>query len=413
MLVRRWFDVCSTTLLGAALAAGCVIEADPLDEAVDTTEAPLLGADASRIIPGQYIVVFESGAGVQSVEAALESIVLQSPHSRIEHVFTVIPGFAARLSATDLAAIRRNRAVAYVEHDQEIRIEPATREQPDGELMSLPDFGLETIYPLPNGQPDGIDRVDQPSLPRDGQYNDHDCTGAGVLAYVIDTGVRSTHNEFSGRVNTARGFTAISDGRGTEDCLGQGTFLASIIAGTQFGLAKAATVVPVRVMSCTGSGTTAGIINGINHVANNCGDSEQCVATMAFGGSFSSSLNTAVTNLVASGVPVSLPVGSTGCSGSPASATSAIGVAGVNDVDCPTSTVTGACIDIYGPAQSILGAGISSNSATQTLTSTGAAAAHVAGALAQGMGCGFTGTRTTPAVCASPAGTKPLVFNQY
>lgn len=413
MLARKWFDFCSATLLGATLSAGCTIEAEQQEEAADTSVAPLLAAGAGKIIPGQYVVMFQSDLGVQGVGSAMASIALDSPHSSIEHVYTVIPGFAARLSPEDLAAIRRHPAVAYVEPDQEIRIEPATREQPDGQLVSQPDFELETIYSLPSGQPDGIDRVDQPSLPRDGQYDDHGCTGAGVLAYVIDTGVRATHNEFSGRVDTARGFTAISDGRGTDDCLGQGTFLASIVAGTQLGMAKSATVVPVRVMNCTGSGTIAGIISGINHVAANCGDTEKCVATMAFGGSFSSSLNTAVNGLVASGVPVTLPIGSTGCSGSPASATSAIGVAGVNDADCPTSTVTGSCIDIYGPASTILGASASSNTATQTLSSTGAAAAHVAGALAQGMGCGFTGTRTTPAVCASPAGTKPLVFNVY
>ena len=417
MFLRRWFDLCSATLLGVTMAAGCVIEADPEDEAVDTSMAPLLAADAARIIPGQYIVMFDGDLAVQGVEAAMESIALRSPHSRIEHVFTVIPGFSARLSAEDLAAIRRNPAVAYVEHDQEIRIEPATPEQhsarPDSETMSQPDFGVETIYPLPGGQPDGIDRVDQLSLPRDGQYNDHGCNGTGVLAYIIDTGVRATHNEFTGRVNTARGFTAISDGRGTDDCVGQGTYLASIIAGATFGMARGATVVPVRVLNCTGSGTITGIINGVNHVANNCGDNEKCVAVMAFGGSFSSSLNTAVNNLVNSGVPTSVPVGSNGCSGSPASATAAFGVAGVNDVDCPTTTVTGTCIDVYGPAQSILGAGISSNSTSQTLSSNGAAAAHVAGALAQGLGCGFTGLRTTTAECASPAGTKPLVYNQY
>jgi subtilisin family serine protease len=416
MLLRKWFDLCSTTLLGAALAAGCTMESDPLDEAVGTTVAPLLAAEGNAI-RDQYIVMFTSDIGAEGVESAMAGIALKSAYSRIEHVYQVIPGFAARLSPEDLDAIRRNPAVAYVEHDQEFRIEPAVRERPDGQigglLVSQPDFDLETIYPLPGGQPDGIDRVDQPSLPRDSQYDDHGCTGAGVLAYVIDTGVRATHNELSGRVDTARGFTAITDGLGTNDCLGQGTFLASIIAGTQLGMAKSATVVPVRVMNCTGSGTTAGIISGINHVSGNCGASDVCVATMAFGGGFSSSLNTAVNNLVADGVPVALPVGSNGCSGSPASATSATGVLGVNDADCPTSAVTGSCIDIYGPATTILGASASSNTATQTLSSTGAAAAHVAGALAQGMGCGHTGTRTTSAVCASPLGTKPLVFNQY
>lgn len=413
MLLRKWFDVCSATLLGAALAAACTVEPDHLDEAVDTTMAPLLAADASKTIRDQYIVVFHGDIGAQGVESAMASIALKSSHSRIEHVFTVVPGFAARLSAEDLAAIRRNPAVAYVEHDQEVRIEPAVREQPEGVLASRPDFELETIYPLPAGQPDGIDRVDQPSLPRDSQYNDHGCDGAGVLAYVIDTGVRATHNELTGSVDTTRGFTAIADGLGTNDCQGQGTFLASIIAGTQFGLAKSATVVPVRVLSCLGTGTIAGIISGVNHVATDCGPGDLCVASTAFGGGSSAALNTAVNNLVASGVPVTLPIGSTGCSGSPAGALSAIGVAGINDVDCPMSAASGSCIDIYGPGQTILGAWATSDSATQTLTSTGAAAAHVAGALVQGLGCGFTSPITTPAVCASPAGVKPLVFNDY
>src|SRR5690349_1650547 len=119
MFLRRWFDLSSMTLLGATLAAGCVIEADPADEAVDTSMAPLLAADAARIIPGQYIVMFRSDLGVHGMEAALDSIVLRSPQSRIEQVYTVIPGFGARLSAEDLAAIRRNPAVAHVEHDQE------------------------------------------------------------------------------------------------------------------------------------------------------------------------------------------------------------------------------------------------------------------------------------------------------
>jgi aqualysin 1 len=421
MLLRRWVDVCSAMLLGAGLAAGCTTEAVSLNETVATSEAPLLAADAARIIPDQYIVVFQGDIGAQGMESAMARIELKSSHSRVDHVYSVVPGFAARLSPEDLATIRRDPAVAYVERDQEIRIEPMLHDRADGLLVarpesssdSQPDYGIETIFALPGGQPDGIDRVDQLSLPRNSQYNDHGCSGADVLAYVIDTGVRATHAELAGRVNTSRGFSAIADGNGTQDCVGQGTFLASIIAGTQLGMAKNATVIPVRVMSCTGSGTTAGIINGINHVAANCGDTEKCVATMAFGGSLSSALNTAVTSLVNSGVPVTVPIGTNGCSGSPASATAAIGVLGVNDVDCPTSAVAGSCIDIYGPATTILGASSRSDTGTQTLTSTGAAAAHVAGAIAQGLSCGFTGTRTTSAVCASPAGTKPLVFNDY
>ena len=417
MLLRKWFDVCSTTLLGATLAAGCTTQADHLDEGVGTTVAPLLAADADKIVPDQYIVVFKGDAGAEGVASVMAGIAFESAYSRVEHVYTVVPGFSARLSREDLAAVRRNPAVAHVEHDQEVRIEPMVREQVDGQLANQladgPDYGVETIFPLPGGQPDGIDRVDQISLPRDSLYNDHGCSGADTQAYVIDTGVRSTHNELVGRVNTSRGFSAIADGNGTQDCVGQGTFLASIIAGTQFGMAKNAFVIPVRVINCSGSGTIAGIISGVDHVAKDCGPNEKCVASMAIGGGFSSALNSAVDNLVAGGVPVTVPVGSNGCSGSPASASLATGVLGVNDADCPTSGITGSCIDIYGPAVSILGASARGDNATQTLSSTGAASAHVAGALVQGMSCGYTGTRTTSAVCVSPPGVKPLVFNDY
>lgn len=416
MYSRKWFDLRAMAALGTALAAGCATGADPWDEAVATTEAPLLAADASSIIPDRYIVIFKDQAAAQGMESAMSRITLASADSHIERVYRVIPGFAARLSRADLAAIRRNPAVAWVEHDQELRVEPMAREQLDGVIESRPgsepEFGIETIYPLPGGQPDGIDRVDQPSLPRDSQYNDHGCSGVGVRAYLIDTGVRSTHAELAGRVDTARGFTAIDDGLGTEDCLGQGTFLASIIAGTQFGMAKNATVVPVRVADCIGAATTTGIISGIEHVADDCGGA-QCVANMALGGGASSALDSAVNALVAGGVPLTVPIGSNGCSGSPARALSATGVLGVNDADCPTNGIAGTCVDVYGPATSILGASAAGDNATMTLSSTGAAAAHAAGALAQGLSCGFTGLRTTTAVCASPAGTKPLVFNDY
>jgi subtilisin family serine protease len=420
--MRNCFHLCSVAVLGVSLA-GCAMDGDELTEAVDTTTAPLYAADAARSIPDRYIVVFRDQIGASSVEAAVSRIALKSSFSRIDSTFTVIPGFAARLSADDLAAIRQNPDVAYVERDQLVEIDtavwPAARAQLASQggdlsapLSSEPELGVQTIYPLPGGQPDGIDRVDQPSLPRNSQYDDNGCAGAGARAYVIDTGIRARHVEVRGRVSVARGFTAISDGRGTDDCIGQGTYLASIIGGAQLGLARLVTLVPVRVMSCTGSGTTSAIINGVNHVNSDCGPNDACVATLALGGSFSSALNSAVASLVASGVPVTAPVGTSGCSGSPASEPSVTAVAGVNDLDCPVTT-TGPCVDLHGPSTTILGASISSDTATQTLTSTGAAMAHVAGALVQGMSCGYTGTRTTPATCASPPGTVSLIFNDY
>jgi hypothetical protein len=416
--MRNRFHLCRVAVLGLSLA-GCAVDGEDTTEAVGTTTAPLYVADAARSIPDQYIVVFKDQIAATGVDAAVSRIALKSSFSRIESTFTVIPGFAARLSAEDLAAIRRSPDVAYVERDQVVELDASARAQlahPASDLPAPlsdgPEFGVQTIYPLPSGQPDGIDRVDQPSLPRNGQYNDHGCAGAGARAYIIDTGIRARHVEFGTRVDTTRGFTAISDGRGTDDCVGQGTFLASIVGGAQLGLAKLATLVPVRVISCTGSGTTSGIISGVNHVNNDCGPNDKCVATMALGGSFSSALNTAVASLVASGVPVTAPVGTSGCSGSPASEPSVTAVGAVNDADCVTSSA-GSCIDLYGPGTTILGAGASSNTATQTLTSVGAAAAHVAGALVQGMSCGYTGTRTTTATCASPPATVALVTNDY
>ncbi len=268
--MRNCFHLCSVAVLGVSFAA-CAMDGDQLTEVVDTTTAPL--HDAARGIPDRYIVVFKDQIGASGVDAAVSRIALRTSFSRIDSTFTVIPGFAARLSAEDLAAIRQNPDVAYVERDQLVEIDPAVRAQLasqsgelSGPLSSEPEFGIQTIFPLPGGQPDGIDRVDQPSLPRNSQYNDHGCDGAGARAYVIDTGIRTRHVELGGRVNTARGFTAISDGRGTDDCIGQGTFLASVIGGVQLGLAKQVTLVPVRVLSCAGSGTFSGIISGVNHV---------------------------------------------------------------------------------------------------------------------------------------------------
>ena len=268
MQVRNLLRLSATGMLSAALISGCATADDDFAGAVDKTMAPLVGPQDA--IDNEYIVVFKDQVGVQSMSAAMNQISLSSASSKIYSQFSVIPGFAARLSAKDLDTVRRNPDVKYVERN-----------------------GKVEAFKIENVQADGIDRIDQRNLPRDGQYNDHDFDGAGVTAYIVDTGIRSTHNEFSGRVAGTVDF--VGDGR-TEDCNGHGTHVASTVAGTQFGVADGASIFGVRVLNCQGSGSFAGVINGINFVAQDCtGD---CVANMSLGGGFSQAVNDAVENAV-------------------------------------------------------------------------------------------------------------------
>ncbi|NBR01020.1 MAG: S8 family peptidase, partial [Actinobacteria bacterium] len=111
----------------------------------------------------------------------------------------------------------------------------------------------------------GIDRVDQRALPLNDTYS-YGATGTGVTAYVIDSGIRATHSELAGRVQG--GFTAVSDGRGTDDCNGHGTHVAGTIGGTTYGVAKNVTFVPVRVFGCSGGATNSAVIAAIDWVIN-------------------------------------------------------------------------------------------------------------------------------------------------
>lgn len=412
MYVHSWFRICITGALAASLAAGCSAGDEDVAAGVGTALAPLIADGAAEVVPDRYIVVLDRALGAQDVSAVLGRISLESPQSRIERSFTVVPGFVATLSPEDLAAVRRDPAVDHVERDQVVRVDPRWGQAG----APRAGFHTDTVYPLPDGQPDGIDRVDQPSLPRDSQYDDHGCDGTGTLVYVIDTGVRSTHVEFGGRVDTARGFSAIDDGVGTEDCVGQGTHIASTIAGAQLGMAKNATVIPVRVLSCIGAGTTSGIIAGLDHVASDCDQNESCVANMALGGSFSAALNSAVAGVVSQGIEVVVPVGTSGCSGSPASEPSATSVSGLDDRDCRNGGF-GSCVDIFSPNQTILGA--DNDSDTGSIVANGmSTTAHMTGAMAQALSCGFPATEplavATTAVCLDDdTEISPLVFNDF
>jgi subtilisin family serine protease len=308
-------------------------------------------------VRGSYIVVFKSGA-VRDVPAAANA--LASAHGgRLGFVYRyALEGFAVQMPAERARALADDPRVAYVEPDQAVEA-----------------VGAESPATW------GLDRVDQRNLPLDNTYN-YNQTGAGVHAYVIDTGVRATHVEFAGRIGN--GYTAVSDGNGTSDCNGHGTHVAGTIAGTTYGIAKQVTIHPVRVLSCQGSGTTSGVIAGVDWVTQN--HLSPAVANMSLGGGASSALDTAVANSVNSGVSYAIAAGN---SNTDACTTSPARVAAANTVGATTSTDArasfsnyGACLDLFAPGSSITSAWNTSDSATNTISGTSMATPHVAGAIA-------------------------------
>ena len=231
--------------------------------------------------------------------------------------------------------------------------------------------------------PWGLDRVDQPALPLTGTYSFRGA-GQGVTVYVVDTGIRSTHLQLAGRVQA--GWSGISDGRGTEDCDGHGTHVAGTIGGSTYGMAKAVTLVPVRVLDCTGSGFDSTVIAGLDWIAAHHATGAPAVVNMRLGGPADSSLDSTVTSLAAAGI---LPVVAAGnsavdaCSASPARASGAITVAASTVTDASASfTNFGSCVDLYAPGQSITSAWYTSDTATAILSGTSMATPHVVGALA-------------------------------
>ncbi|HEY0734796.1 MAG TPA: S8 family peptidase, partial [Herpetosiphonaceae bacterium] len=306
-------------------------------------------------IPNQYIVVLKDGPSISAGSVA------QAAGVTPRHVYSAaLNGFAATLSASQLKAIRSNPHVDYVEQDQEMSINA-------------------TQFMDANGDPWGLDRIDQRNLALSGSYTYY-LTGAGVHAYIIDTGI-AAHTEFGASLSTI-GFTAISDGNGLNDCNGHGTHVAGIVGGTTYGVAKDVTLHPVRVFNCGGSGTTAGVISGVDYVRLNA--IKPAVANMSLGGAASTALNTAVTNLINSGVFTAVAAGqsnSDACSFSPASVPAAYTVAGSMKTDARMSSSNyGPCVDGYAPGYDIKSAWLSNG--TLTLRGTSMATAHVTGCAA-------------------------------
>ena len=240
----------------------------------------------------------------------------------------------------------------------------------------------------------GLDRTDQRNRPLNGTYT-YTTTGAGVDAYVIDTGILLNHSDLAGRVSS-RGFSAFSGG--PNDCNGHGTHVAGTIGGTTYGVAKGATLIPVRVLDCNGSGATSGVIAGIEWAIQDHVGGKAAVANLSLGGGASAALDTAIRNLHNDGVTVAVAAGNSSadaCGSSPARVAEVLTVAASANNDSAASfTNVGSCVDLFAPGVNITSAWHTSTNATNTISGTSMAAPHVAGAAARYLQANPTATPT-------------------
>jgi subtilisin family serine protease len=253
----------------------------------------------------------------------------------------------------------------------------------DPRVAWVEEDGEVSIDTTQTGATWGIDRIDQRDRPLNGTFV-YTRTGAGVKAYIIDTGIRQTHTQFGGRA--IHGFTAINDGRGSTDCNGHGTHVAGTVGGSTYGVAKGVTLVAVRVLSCSGSGSTSGVIAGVDWVRGNHAAGQPAVANMSLGGGVSASLDAAVNNCINDGVTFAIAAGNSNanaCNSSPARVAAAITVGSTTSSDARSSFSNfGSCVDLFAPGSSITSAWSTSNTATNTISGTSMATPHVAGVAA-------------------------------
>jgi len=323
---------------------------------------------AANPVQGHYIVVLKDSAARLDNESARNNVaraadvavqMTSQTGAKLTRSYThALRGFAVEANDKQLEKFLMDERVAYVEED-----------------------GIVTASATQTGATWGIDRTDQRDLPLNSSYT-YDTTASNVNAYIIDTGVLGSHAEFSGRM--IGGYTAITDANGTNDCNGHGTHVAGTVAGTTYGIAKGAKISPIRVLGCTGSGTNAGVIAGMDWVAAN--HIKPAVANMSLGGGASASTDTAVANMSSAGVVVVVAAGNDNadaCNYSPARAASAITVGSTTNTDARSSFSNfGTCLDIFGPGSNITSSWHTSSTATNTISGTSMASPHVAGVAA-------------------------------
>ncbi|SDD50954.1 S8 family peptidase [Glycomyces harbinensis] len=353
---RRLRTATAIAIAGAA-AGGSLIAASAFASADEPANASdlIIGSDSPDAIEGSYIVVLDDAAP-KGLNALADDLGVDVD---VEDTLGLVDGYVAEMTESEALELAADDAVAYVEQDQWAHIAEV---QPDP-----PSWGL--------------DRVDQDALPLDASY-EYTQSGTGVDAFILDTGLNTEHQEFTGRVG--EGYDFIDDDADPADCHGHGTHVAGTVGGTTYGLAKDVTVRAVRVLDCQGSGSYSAIIGGIDWVAANADG--PAVANMSLGGSFSQALNDAISAAVESGVTFAIAAGNEGqdaCNVSPGSEPTAITVGATDEDDAAASFSNfGECVDILAPGVGITSAWIDGVDAENTISGTSMATPHVAGVAA-------------------------------
>lgn len=326
------------------------------DSGTDLRE--ITGNENHGKIPGRFIVTLEPKNNPAEVAREFDI----SP----DYVYrTVLNGFAGEISDAARNGLMRDHRVVRIEKD-----------------------GIATTSGTQTNATWGLDRVDQRELPLDATYL-YNNDGSGVESYIIDTGIRYTHEDFQGRVPVDYYFDAFMDGQNGDDCNGHGTHVAGTVGGAEYGVAKNTSLIAVRVLDCNGSGTFSGVIAGMDWVAENA--SGPSVANMSLGGGSSQSVDDAVQRMYEAGVPVIVAAGNgdrrgreqDACGSSPAGAPTAYTIGATSDNDSKTSWSNyGDCVNMFAPGASITSAWYTSDTSTNTISGTSMASPHVAGVAA-------------------------------
>ncbi|MEU6315491.1 S8 family peptidase [Streptomyces sp. NPDC047014] len=355
-ILRPSYRAISVAVATATAAAALGIAVDPAGA------GPATGSvrTAAEPIPGRYLVVLKDLPASAAPDAEREAARGARLYGVTVHtVFsTALRGYAAGMTEAQAAKVAADPAVAYVQQD-----------------------GLHSVSGSQADPPWGLDRIDQRDLPLDKKYTAAE-TASNVTVYLLDSGLRTSHEQFQGRA--AIGVDKVGDGRNGADCTGHGTHVAGTVGGKDFGVAKGAKLVSVRVTDCRDRASTSAIIAAADWITANA--VKPAVVNMSINGGGNSAEDEAIKRSIASGVTwvVSSGNGNTNaCNNSPGRISAAIVVNNSTSGDSRRSDSNfGPCTDLFAPGTGVTSAGNRSDSASRQLSGTSMAAPHVTGAAA-------------------------------